>query len=166
MKIVFVFLEICLYSAASMIKNTHSFSCAYDLIHNLEKFTSELDDLLGEAKGHELKELNDHMIHLAAFREAMIAIEDKVLARKELERVEELAERDVYKLEDVDGQKLTFEAPAGFEIVKGCPIYTYDLYQLEVVGGKIVKARDAFRRMDLTSVELDKCNSELKLVQG
>jgi len=149
-----------------MIKNTHSFSCSYDLIHNLEKFTSELDDLLGEAKGFELRELNDHMIHLAAFREAMIAIEDKVLTRKELERLEDLAQRDIYKLEDVDGQKLTFEAPEGFEVVKGCPIYTHDLYQLQVVDGKVVSARDAFRRMDLTSVELDKCNSELKLLQG
>jgi len=149
-----------------MIENTSTFTCSHDLAYNIEKFASELSDLLSEAKGFELREIEPALHHLASFREAMMQIEVKVLARKELERLEELAERDIYTFETLDGEKVKFEAPSGFEVSIKQPIYTSDLYQMEIVDGKIVAARDSFRRVELNREELDKCNSEFRLVQG
>lgn len=147
-------------------KNTCTFECSYDLAYNIEKFASELSDMMSEAKGFELREIEPALVHLAAFRNAMVEIEAKVLARQELERLEELAERDTYDFETVDGEKVTFDAPNGFEVRPQQPIYSGDLWQLQIVDGKIVAARDAFRHAELNKEELDKCNSEFRLVKG
>ena len=149
-----------------MVKNTHPFNCSYDLCWNLEKFANELSDMMSEAKGFELREMEPAMHHLAAFREAMVAIEEKVFSRIELERIADLAERDIYTIETVDGEPLKFDAPNGFEIIKQATIYTNDLHKLEIVDGKIVGARNVYQHRYLNQEELDKCNSEFRLVQG
>jgi hypothetical protein len=141
-----------------MIKDTHQFHCAYELADNLESFAVELSHLLSDAKGYELKSLENSLIHLANFREAMIEIEQKVLARKELERIEEINQMEEVELQTVDGETVTFKAPLGFEVEPERTLYSYDLYDVQMDGDQILTAKIKFPvNRSLTSQEAAKC---------
>jgi hypothetical protein len=141
-----------------MIKDTHQFHCAYELADNLESFAVELSHLLSDAKGHELKGLEDHLIHLASFREAMVALEEKVLARTELERLEEINQMEEVELQTVDGETVTFKAPLGVEVELERTLYSYDLYDVQMDGDHILTAKIKFPvNRSLTSQEAAKC---------
>jgi hypothetical protein len=142
------------------------FNSTRDLAHQIERFASDIDDLLSECNPLEISELRDGLVHLESFREVAEKVNRKMLERKELERVEELAERDEYVLETVDGEELTFDAPCGFELKKQCPIYTWDLKNLQMLGDKIVAAQNFHWRRELNAEELEACNANLRLVKG
>jgi hypothetical protein len=142
------------------------FNSTRDLAHQIERFASEMDDLVSECNPLELSELRDGLIHLESFREVAEKVNRKMLERKELERVAELAQRDEYELETLDGESVTFNAPCGFEIQKQATIYTWDLKDLQLSGNKIVAARNAHWKRSLTEQEIAACNSHFTLVKG
>lgn len=146
-----------------MVKDTSHFNCTFELESDLRDFTRELGSLFSEAKPLEIKELESALIHLASFREAAIALERKVLERKELERLAELATMERIEIEDVNGFKLSFDAPYGFEAEPEKTVYSADLYDVEMAGNQIVAARTCWPiHRDLTPSELAICNATFR----
>ena len=142
-----------------MVNETSHFNNTDELGLDLRDFAREVERMERECSSLERSELRDALVHLAAFREAAIEVERKMLARKEQEEAAELAQRERHLLETVDGEVVTFEAPVGFNTQAGT-VLTADLYNLELSENKIVAAMIGWpMRRALNQEEIAMCNS-------
>lgn len=135
-----------------------------DMDWDITRLSRELLDTVSHCNAMEAKVLHSLMFpHLIAIRDLVEKFDEQIEKREEAERQAELAVREEVLLETVDGEKLRFNAPYGFEVTPQRTIYSYDLCDLQLDQGKIIaaKAYTMGRNSPLTPEELDKCNSLL-----
>jgi len=148
-----------------MTKNSPTFwsTRPSNLEHDIEHLCRHLTCTIREFSASEAEAFHAEAFdHLVALRELEEKFEKIYLARHEAERVAELAQREQVTLETVDGEKLNFDAPYGFDGT-GRTIYSYDICDLAIEDGKVTAARAYVmgHYFPLTPEELDKCNSLL-----
>jgi hypothetical protein len=135
-----------------------------DMDWDITRLSRELLDTVSHCNAMEAKELHSLMFpHLIAIRDLVEKFDEQIEKREQAEHQAELAQREEVTLETVDGEKLKFNAPYGFECSPQRTIYSYDLYDLDIEDGKIIaaKAYTMGSYSSLTPEELDKCNSLL-----
>jgi hypothetical protein len=135
-----------------------------DMEWDIHRLSRELLDTISHCNAMEAKELHAALFdHLVKIRDTVEEFDKKIEKREQAEHEAELAQREEVTLETVDGEKLKFNAPYGFECSPQRTIYSYDLYDLDIEDGKIIaaKAYTMGSYSPLTREELDKCNSLL-----
>jgi uncharacterized protein with von Willebrand factor type A (vWA) domain len=143
-----------------MVNETSHFNNTDELGLDLRDFAREVERMERECNALERSELRDALVHLAAFREAAIEVERKMLARKALEEAAELAQRENSVFETVDGEAVMFNAPYGFQTQQWGTVYTGDMYDLQLSENKIVAAKIGWpMRRALSQEEIAICNS-------
>ena len=135
-----------------------------DMEWDIHRLSRELLDTISHCNAMEAKELHTALFdHLVKIRDTVEEFDKVVKKREEEEHQAELAQREQVTLETIDGEKLKFDAPYGFEVTPSRTIYSYDLCDLQLDQGKITAARAYVlgSYSSLTPEELDKCNSLL-----